>query len=169
MDRFTVCETDFGWVGIVACEAGISYLSLPRPSEQEALREVLDLHPGAVAGDEESFGELVSRLRRYFQGESVTFDDALDLSGGTAFQRRVWEFIRTIPRGETRSYGWVGAQVGCPRGARAIGQTMAINPIPIIVPCHRVVGGDGSLHGFGGGLEMKDKLLRLEGWVPGRR
>jgi methylated-DNA-[protein]-cysteine S-methyltransferase len=166
MSQFDVCQTAFGWLAMVASKRGLSYLTLPKASEQEALREVRELYPLAEPAAEGTFTDLASRLQRYFQGEDVPFDDPLDFLGATPFQRRVWETTKEIPRAQTRSYGWLAAESGCPRGARAIGQCMAINPIPIIVPCHRVVGSDGSLHGYGGGLEMKERLLRLEGWAP---
>ncbi|MCI0814531.1 MAG: MGMT family protein [Chloroflexi bacterium] len=87
----------------------------------------------------------------------------LDWTGITPFRRAVLEECARIPAGETRSYGWLAEQVGHPRAARAVGRVMATNPWPLFVPCHRVVGSDGSLHGYGGGLPMKDALLRAEG------
>jgi len=86
-----------------------------------------------------------------------------DWTGITPFRRAVLEECARIPPGETRSYGWLAEQVGHPRAARAVGRVMATNPWPLFVPCHRVVGSDGSLHGYGGGLPMKDALLRAEG------
>ncbi|MGO9244764.1 MAG: methylated-DNA--[protein]-cysteine S-methyltransferase [Verrucomicrobiia bacterium] len=87
----------------------------------------------------------------------------LDLSTGTTFQQSVWRALRTIPRGETRSYGWVAQQIGKPRSSRAVGVACGANPIPVVVPCHRVIAGDGSIGGFGGGLPMKQRLLQIEG------
>ena len=89
-------------------------------------------------------------------------DVLLDTRRATAFQLRVWDVVRGIPRGQVQSYAWVAAQAGSPQAARAVGQAMASNPFPIVVPCHRVVGQDGGLTGFGGGLNMKRDLLRLE-------
>jgi len=91
-----------------------------------------------------------------------TFPDRLDLSGATPFQRMVWEATRLIPYGETRSYAWVAGQVNKPGAARAVGQALGRNPLPIIIPCHRVIRGDGSLGGFSNGLEVKERLLHLE-------
>jgi methylated-DNA-[protein]-cysteine S-methyltransferase len=106
---------------------------------------------------------LKARLQAYFQGEEVTFDEwVLDARLGTGFQRRVWEATRSIQRGHTRTYGELARAVGSPGAARAVGQAMARNPWPIIVPCHRVVGSSGHLTGFGGGLEMKRRLLKME-------
>jgi methylated-DNA-[protein]-cysteine S-methyltransferase len=103
------------------------------------------------------------RLQAYFRGEDVSFDDLLlDAHEGTPFLRRVWAATRAIPRGQTRTYGQLARECGSPRSARAVGQAMARNPWPIVVPCHRVVGHDGRLTGFGGGLDMKKRMLDLE-------
>jgi len=105
----------------------------------------------------------MERLRMYFRGQETAFPVKLDLSGATAFQRDVWEITRAIPYGETRSYGWVAGQIKKPGAARAAGQALGRNPLPIIIPCHRVIAGNGGLGGFSGGIECKKQLLRLEG------
>ena len=110
----------------------------------------------------ELFSDLEQRFQYYYSGTKTTFTDKLDFSNATAFQKQVWEATRLIPYGETRSYGWVAKQIGKPQAARAVGQALGKNPFLIIVPCHRVIASDGSLGGFGGGLEMKKKLLELE-------
>jgi methylated-DNA-[protein]-cysteine S-methyltransferase len=106
--------------------------------------------------------ETIRQLRLYFAGELQTFDLPLELIG-TEFQKKVWTALVTIPYGETRSYTEIAQQIGAPRAVRAVGAANGRNPIPIIVPCHRVIGASGSLVGFGGGLEWKRKLLDLEG------
>ncbi len=108
-------------------------------------------------------------LNSYFAGEPVTFDAVtLDLSAGTPFQQEVWRAICAIPWGDTWTYGAVARRVGKPGAARAIGQAMGANPIPIVVPCHRVIGVNG-LGGYTGGLEWKRRLLSLEGAsIPGK-
>jgi methylated-DNA-[protein]-cysteine S-methyltransferase len=102
-------------------------------------------------------------LRRYFAGEPVAFDLPLDLDSGTAFQQAVWHALLQIPRGTTTSYGAISARLGQPSAVRAVGGAVGHNPLSIIVPCHRVVGADGSLTGYAGGLDRKVALLRLEG------
>jgi methylated-DNA-[protein]-cysteine S-methyltransferase len=105
-------------------------------------------------------------LKLYFKGEPQRFDDLpVDLSGVATFRARILELIRSIPRGETKSYGEVAALAGVPRAARAIGGAMAANPLPIIIPCHRVVAADGKLTGYSapGGLTTKKYLLEAEG------
>lgn len=99
---------------------------------------------------------------RYAAGQPVDWNVPLDWSGGTTFQRKVWRVLQRIPHGETRSYGWVARQLGKPRAARAVGAACGANPIPVIVPCHRVVASDGSLGGFSAGLVWKRRLLKLE-------
>ena len=92
----------------------------------------------------------------------MDFADRLDLSSATAFQRDVWEATLRIPFGETRSYSWVAAQIGKPQAARAVGQALGRNPLPVIIPCHRVIATDGSLAGFGSGIWRKEWLLNHE-------
>jgi methylated-DNA-[protein]-cysteine S-methyltransferase len=103
------------------------------------------------------------QLKQYSKGKSVLWKVPLDLSSGTEFQQKVWRVLMTIPRGETRSYGWVAKKVGKPGASRAVGTACGANPVPVIVPCHRVIAGDGSIGGFGGGLPMKRRLLQSEG------
>ena len=106
---------------------------------------------------------LEQQLQQYANGKPVRWNVPLDMSSGTLFQQKVWRVLMTIPHGETRSYGWVAKQIGKPRASRAVGAACGANPVPVIVPCHRVIAGDGSLGGFGGGLPMKRRLLRSEG------
>lgn len=112
--------------------------------------------------DAAPFAHAVRELEEYFAGERRTFSVPL-APRGTPFQLSVWQRLRTIPYGETLSYGELARRLGCPAGARAVGLANGANPLPIIVPCHRVIGADGSLTGFGGGLPIKRALLALEG------
>jgi methylated-DNA-[protein]-cysteine S-methyltransferase len=111
--------------------------------------------------DDTAFPEVVDQLAAYFAGERTEFDLELDMVG-TRFQRRVWEALQTIPYGETCSYGEIARQIGSPGAFRAVGLANGHNPIGIIVPCHRVIGANGSLTGYGGGLDRKRALLELE-------
>lgn len=103
-----------------------------------------------------------AQLREYFAGARRTFDLPL-APRGTAFQQRVWAALRAIPYGETRTYGELAAAIGSPNASRAVGKANHHNPIPIVIPCHRVIGANGTLTGYAGGLEVKRKLLALEG------
>jgi methylated-DNA-[protein]-cysteine S-methyltransferase len=99
----------------------------------------------------------------YLAGKRHTLDFPIDLSAGTSFQRRVWQTALRIPYGRARSYQWIASKVGGKRYSRAVGNALGANPVPLIVPCHRVVAQDASLGGFSGGLAVKRKLLDLEG------
>jgi methylated-DNA-[protein]-cysteine S-methyltransferase len=105
--------------------------------------------------------ETARQLQRYFAGEAREFDLPLDMQG-TEFQKRVWRELLAIPYGETRGYGELAAAMGAPKAVRAVGAANGANPIPIVVPCHRVIGASGKLVGYGGGLELKRRLLELE-------
>lgn len=111
--------------------------------------------------DEKPFREAIQQLKKYFAGKQRQFDLPLKPEG-TKFQQSVWNALRSIPYGETWSYGQLARHIQRPKAARAVGAANGQNPIPIIVPCHRVIGADGSLTGFGGGLRIKQKLLELE-------
>jgi methylated-DNA-[protein]-cysteine S-methyltransferase len=111
--------------------------------------------------DPSVFADTVDQLNAYFAGELIDFDVELDLRG-TEFQQRVWKALLTIPYGETRPYGEIAEQIGAPGAARAVGLANGHNPIAIIVPCHRVIGANGHLTGYGGGLSRKQALLELE-------
>jgi methylated-DNA-[protein]-cysteine S-methyltransferase len=111
--------------------------------------------------DQVPFAEAIRQLQAYFAGELREFDLRL-APEGTEFQLRVWNCLRTIPYGETISYGQLAQKIGNPQAVRAVGLANGSNPIPIIIPCHRVIGSDGSLTGFGGGLSNKKRLLALE-------
>lgn len=105
----------------------------------------------------------VKQLREYFDGKRTAFDLPLDLHGGTPFQQSVWQALLQIRSGETTSYGKLSKLIGKPAAVRAVGAAVGRNPVSVIVPCHRVLGGDGSLTGYAGGLDKKTALLKLEG------
>lgn len=149
---YVTFDTALGRVGITASAKGLLALTLTRQSPPKAKQQ-----------PPHQFTDLVERLQAYFNDNKVTFmDDKLDLSAATPFQVKVWGIIRLIPYGETRSYRWVAEQIGQPAAARAVGQALAKNPLPVIIPCHRVLASDGKLGGYSGGLKMKRTLLRLE-------
>jgi len=159
--KYATFNTEAGWIGVLGSARGLLRTTLPQHSVEEAERLLGD-SASYAAWSPGYFTNIIERLRSYFNGEQVTFSDQLDLSEATPFQRQVWEITSMIPYGETRSYSWVAEQIRNPRAARAVGQALGRNPVPIIVPCHRVLAGDGKLCGFGGGIEMKQYLLSLE-------
>jgi len=158
---YTLLDTELGQIGLVGSSLGLRRIVLPQPSPGAVLQLIMQGFPGAIA-DPTPFGDLPQRLGRYLKGEQVSFDDKLDLTCATPFRRAIWKATRAIPYGETQSYGWIARQIGKPKAQRAVGQALAKNPLPIVVPCHRVIGEDGSLTGFEGGLEMKKCLLEIE-------
>jgi len=141
--------------------SGLRQTTLPCPRAEQAERRLGDGLKDANFS-KKAFAELAERLKSYFAGKRVEFPDELDLSRATPFQRRVWKLTRLIPYGETRSYGWIAKKLGKAGAGRAVGQALAKNPLPIIIPCHRVVAKDGNLSGYSGGIEMKRYLLKRE-------
>ncbi|HUV75557.1 MAG TPA: methylated-DNA--[protein]-cysteine S-methyltransferase [Dehalococcoidales bacterium] len=160
--NYIIFDTDMGWVGVLASTAGLLSTTLPHPSTQEVNRLFGDSISHA-RWSPHLFQDLMERLRVYFSGHQANFPEKLDLSGATDFQREVWEAARLIPYGETRRYRWVAEQIKKPKALRAVGQALGRNPLPVIVPCHRVLASNGQLGGFTGGIEMKRRLLHLEG------
>jgi len=158
------CQTAFGWVGVAWSDLGLEATTLPCATEAGALNQLPEARgPQPHPPQGLDIPALLDKLRRAFEGEPVTYDEPLNPTIGTDFQRRVWALTREIPRGETRTYGQLARMAGSPGAARAVGQSMARNPWPIIVPCHRVLGSDGSLTGFGGGVDLKRRMLQMEG------
>jgi len=158
---YTVFPTDFGWIGLLVSPQGLRGLTL-KGSLQEALDE---LGPEAVGAEEDpdDLEGIRSQIEAYFDGEINALDSLqLDFEDAPPFFKAAWEACRSIPPGETRSYAWLAVAAGRPLAPRAAGQAMAKNRVAIVVPCHRVIGSDGGLHGYGGGLEQKARLLELE-------
>ena len=123
----------------------------------------VDLNVGARDDRHPVLVEAERQLEEYFDGRRKMFSLKLDLTGGTPFQRRVWNALLTIPFGETRSYAQIARQIGSPDAVRAVGAANSRNPVSIVTPCHRVIGSSGKLTGFAGGLDVKARLLALEG------
>jgi methylated-DNA-[protein]-cysteine S-methyltransferase len=164
MIQLTTFHTRIGWIGVAYSERGIVALHLPRGSRDESLANLRREFSDATLVDQAP-DEIAREMTEYAEGQRRKFDLKLDWSALKPFQRAVLQAANTIPFGETRTYGWVAKQIGKPKASRAVGRALATNPIPIILPCHRVLGSDGGLHGYAGGLPMKAKLLRLEGAV----
>jgi methylated-DNA-[protein]-cysteine S-methyltransferase len=147
--RYAVIETPLGELTLASTPRGLASIDFGRKVPQ-----------GGVF-DPESNRVFIRQIEEYFQGRRTTFDFPLDLSG-TEFQVAVWRELLEIPYGQTRTYGEIAKKLGKPRAARAVGMANHDNRIPIVVPCHRVVGHDGSLTGYAGGLRMKQQLLNIE-------
>jgi len=185
-----VFVTPLGWVGVAASERGICMVVLPKKNKKEVEQEFaefsneggecrnsnyprslfftgrdLGVSPLAKGGErvvDRILAKALKLLKRYFSGARVSFDLPLDMRYYTAFQQAVWKATAEISHGETQSYAWIAKRVKNPKATRAVGQAMGANPIPIIVPCHRVISSAGKLGGFSAGVGMKKKLLELE-------
>ena len=149
--------TPFGQMTAAVDEAGRLTRLLYEREHDTALERTVDSVP-----DSERCDEVVRQLDDYFRQERREFDLPL-APQGTAFQQTVWTALQAIPYGATISYRELAERIGRPAAVRAVGRANATNPIPIIIPCHRVIGSDGTLTGYGGGIEMKERLLKLEG------
>ncbi|MET7416935.1 methylated-DNA--[protein]-cysteine S-methyltransferase [Streptomyces rubiginosohelvolus] len=152
--QHTVVDSPYGPLTLVATDGVLSALYMTdqrhRPPEETF---------GVPAP--EPFGEVIRQLGEYFAGDRTAFDLPLNLAG-TPFQRSVWAELLKIPYGETRTYGELAEELGKPGASRAVGLANGKNPVGIIVPCHRVIGASGSLTGYGGGLDRKQRLLAFE-------
>jgi AraC family transcriptional regulator, regulatory protein of adaptative response / methylated-DNA-[protein]-cysteine methyltransferase len=159
--RFTTAKCPLGRVILAATGKGICWLSFgDTEKEMEAALRV-EFPAATVARADKELQPWMAELQRHLAGEQPHLDLPLDVRA-TAFQRRVWDALLAIPYGETRSYKQVAEAIGAPSAVRAVARACATNPVAIIVPCHRVIGTDGKLHGYAGGLHRKKKLLEVE-------
>ena len=154
MISYTYLDTPVGVLLLAANEDGLREITFSKSGHRVSPKSDWQEDPRA-------FREPIRQLCAYFAGELEAFDIRLALEG-TEFQRRVWGELSKIPYGETVSYGELARRIGNPKASRAVGLANGSNPIPIIIPCHRVIGSNGKLTGYGGGLPVKEKLLALE-------
>src|SRR5262245_5715100 len=164
MRQAIVFKTQWGWMGVSETTKGIDVVVLPKVSRRAVLLELQLSETDLLEGRSSArLREAQAQLTSYLNGERRSFDLPLDLSQGTSFQRKVWKTLRRISYGRLRSYQWVALRLGGRQYARAVGNAVGANPMPIVIPCHRIVAQDASLGGFSGGLPAKRKLLTLEG------
>lgn len=166
--RFDIMHSDWGYVAIGLSKHGIRHLILPRETKQDAFEALCTQTRGEELIPDNKhplFKKVQVQLRHYLKGQPVEFNLKLDYNVATVFQRQVWCVARTIPYGTTRTYGWIADRMGDPDSKRAVGQALNANPLPLLVPCHRVVAAKGKLGGFAGGSEMKLELQKLEGYL----
>lgn len=151
---YTIIDSPIGSLTLVRGEQGLTGVYMPEHKPAP--------NPTTFgARDDDAFADAVRQLGEYWAGERSAFDLAL-APVGTEFQLRVWQALRTIPYGETRTYGWIAEQLGQPTAVRAVGLANGRNPLSIVVPCHRVLGSTGALTGYAGGVERKRFLLDHE-------
>jgi methylated-DNA-[protein]-cysteine S-methyltransferase len=153
----TRCGSPLGTMIVAATARGLAGVWF------EGQRHLPDTSAWPQQDDHPVLRRAVAQLAEYFAGQRTVFDLPLDLQGGSAFQQSVWRALQDIPRGGTTSYAALGQRIGRPGAARAVGAAVGRNPLSIVVPCHRVLGTDGSLTGYAGGLPRKTALLHLEG------
>jgi len=154
-----------GWIGLAATERGLRMLTLPVASRETALNALREHYPDApIVPDNDTLLEVARQVRAFLHGELREFAVTLDLRGYSSFSLGVWAATSRIAYGQTRTYRWIAEQTGGAAAGiyQAVGSALGTNPVPLIIPCHRVIGSDGSLHGFAGGLQMKAQLLALE-------
>ena len=156
-------QTPIGKLQVAASKTGICRIDFTRTQRKDS-KDWFEIHFAnhPQEGSNSVLKKALIQLREYFEGERRSFQVPLDLRG-TAFQLRVWRELAKIPYGFTASYGEIARQVHNARAGQAVGRAVGANPVPIIVPCHRTIGHDGALVGFGGGLPTKEQLLELEG------
>jgi O-6-methylguanine DNA methyltransferase len=163
---YSVFNTAAGWIAVLASAEGLIENSLPQISKENALNSLhIVKYNTFFSPAPNRFADLAGRFSEYFAGKKASFPDRLDLAAATPFQRNVWEAARQIDYGQTKSYGWLADTINKHGAARAVGHALGKNPLPIIVPCHRVIGSKGDLTGFSGGLDVKRRLLEIEGAI----
>ena len=169
--RYVTFDTEIGRFLVARGDAGLCHVAFRKGLDPEEELAHLTRRPHVLAVEDRiGLSRVVDDVRRYLAGEKVSFDYSMDLGGVTDFNRRVLETVREIPYGVLRSYQWVAKQIGSPRATRPVGQALARNPLPIVIPCHRVVNSDGTLGGYsGGGPDMKRRLIGLEAGQTGFR
>ncbi len=159
---YAVLETRLGRVLVTRTDRGLNNLLFHQPTWGRFFEELEERKDLQLVKSESKFSNLKKQLKDYFSGRKIRFSEKLDLSSGSPFEQKVWRKMLQISYGKTVSYKKLAQMVGNSRKARAVGNACAKNPLPIIVPCHRVIKSDGGLGGYGGGIERKRRLLNLE-------
>ncbi|MGQ9611182.1 MAG: methylated-DNA--[protein]-cysteine S-methyltransferase [bacterium] len=178
MMSFIVFKTNYGWIAISSTSRGIRFLTLPEPDNILAKQKIINalyikygekiINTNQYLSNSEALyflNKARDELSNYFDGKKVSFTVPVDLEGYIQFQKDVWEAVRKVPYGNVCSYRHIAKYIGKPTASRAVGQVLKKNPVPIIIPCHRVISSDGNIGGFSGGIQLKKMLLTLEGLV----
>lgn len=160
---YTTFETPFGLTGLAARNGKLIRICNRINSAGEFKDFLISQHYQPVTKHPKLFEDLIRQFNLYFKGLLKNFNWPLDISLGTHFQKNVWKCLRTIPYGETRSYRWLACSIGNPNASRATGNANGKNPLPIIIPCHRVIRENGQLGGYTSGTDIKTFLLQIEG------
>ena len=159
---YTSWTASIGLIHAVAAPSGLCRIVLGKVRKQAFVRLIEERHGIKPLRRETPFRNFKQELKQYFSGSLSAFSSPIELRDGTPFEQRVWQTLMTIPYGQTRSYHWVAQQIGHPRAYRAVGGACGRNPLPILIPCHRVIARSGKLGGYTGGIFFKKRLLTLE-------
>ncbi len=160
--HYSCLTSPFGPVFVAKTARGTCFINLSKISEagfQSLLRKKFQKEP---IRDDDRLQSVLNEIHDYFNGNQVNFKSSLDLRIGTVFQRKVWDKISKIPHGKLRTYKWIASEIGNINAVRAVGNAVGKNPVPPIIPCHRVIRTDGKLGGFSSGISLKKWLLKLE-------
>ena len=158
---YTALDTELGKIYLAGSDKGLRQLALTSREWHRFVEKIGKENRAQLVLDEGKLKNIQKKLKDYLAGKKVEFKEKLDWEGFTPFQKKVWAQMLKIPYGQTKSYKWLAEKINI-KSPRAVGQACGSNPLPIVVPCHRVIASDGSLGGFGGGLGLKAKLLNLE-------
>ena len=162
--------TIFPWtltnLQLAATDKGVCCINFSKSSNLDSfIQKIENKYSIPVKENDSAFSEISEKLIRYFAGQKVSFKGDVDLLQGTDFQKKVWEQVSRIEYGQFKTYKQIAIDLNNPKAIRAVGTANGANPVPILIPCHRVISSDGGLGGYSGGLDVKDALLRLEGAV----
>jgi O-6-methylguanine DNA methyltransferase len=162
--RYVYFKTQLGWIGIAATERGIRALILPQKERKMVTRALRKQIPkdAEIIFDSYYFADIKDAFKQYFSKKEVTFDFPLDINRGNAFERKVWEITRSVPHGKVQTYKWIAERVGFPNAIKSVSSALRYNPLPIIIPCHRIVGSKYGIEYYSRGFEWRKKLLELE-------
>ena len=158
---YTEYQSMLGIIYIAATENGICSISLPGSKKEEFIGWLKKHYDNIIEEESNLLVQGIAELDEYFKGVRKEFSIPLDLQG-TDFQKKVWEALCKVPCGSTATYGEIACMIGNPKASRAVGGANNKNPVPIIVPCHRIIGSNGKLVGYAGGVDMKQRLLEIE-------
>jgi len=160
--RYTIFSNPIGLTGLVATSNGLLLIINNIKNESSIEQHLTLLTNAKIVKQPSDFACLVKQFLLYFKGTLKIFDFPLDLRLGTPFQQKVWKKLLTIPYGKTRSYKWLASKIKNPQASRAVGNANGMNPLPIIIPCHRIIKENGDLGGYTGGVNIKRFLINLE-------
>ncbi len=159
---YSYLNAPFGPIYVAKTMKGVCLINLSKISETGFISLLRERFRKDMVKNNRELEFVINELIAFFNGSQINFKSLLDLSKGTIFQRKVWSKVSEIPYGELRTYKWIASEIGNARAVRAVGNAVGKNPVPPIVPCHRVIRSDGNLGGFSSGIPLKKWLLKLE-------